>query len=252
MPPWPSTHTPSPPCGTFRFPASPARARSRIKARQMPRAPRISPVERRRPPTIAAATRAPAPRRRRFRWLRLAIIASVWGTLALALVLLWFARDLPRPESALDAARRPSLTLEDRTGHVFATLRRRGRRAAAPDRHAALPAGSRRGGGGPALLAPPRHRPDRPGARRLDRPGCRPRRAGRLHHHPAGGEEPVPDQRPHLPPQGAGTAADALAGAAFHQAGDPRDLAEPRLSRLRRLGRGRGGAHLFRRLRPPA
>ena len=37
-------------------------------------------------------------------------------------MLLWFARDLPRPESALDAARRPSLTLEDRTGHVFATF----------------------------------------------------------------------------------------------------------------------------------
>ena len=42
--------------------------------------------------------------------------------LAAAVVLLWFARDLPRPEAALDAARRPSLTLEDRTGHVFATF----------------------------------------------------------------------------------------------------------------------------------
>ena len=37
-------------------------------------------------------------------------------------MVLWFARDLPRPESALDAARRPSLTLQDRTGHVFATF----------------------------------------------------------------------------------------------------------------------------------
>ena len=34
--------------------------------------------------------------------------------------MLWFARDLPRPDSALDATRRPSLTLEDRSGHVFA------------------------------------------------------------------------------------------------------------------------------------
>jgi len=33
---------------------------------------------------------------------------------------LWFARDLPHPDSALDATRRPSLTLEDRSGHVFA------------------------------------------------------------------------------------------------------------------------------------
>ncbi len=38
----------------------------------------------------------------------------------MAVVVLWFARDLPRPDSALDATRRPSLTLEDRSGHVFA------------------------------------------------------------------------------------------------------------------------------------
>ena len=38
----------------------------------------------------------------------------------MAIVLLWFAHDLPRPDSALDATRRPSLTLEDRSGHVFA------------------------------------------------------------------------------------------------------------------------------------
>jgi penicillin-binding protein 1A len=37
-------------------------------------------------------------------------------------MLLWFVRDLPRPEAALDSARRPSLTLEDRSGHVFATF----------------------------------------------------------------------------------------------------------------------------------
>ena len=60
------------------------------------------------------------PRRRRFRLLRWAFIASVWGALALALVVLWFARDLPRPESALNAVRRPSLTLMDRTGRIFA------------------------------------------------------------------------------------------------------------------------------------
>ena len=50
------------------------------------------------------------------------MIATIWGTLALGLVLLWFARDLPRPDSALDATRRPSLTLEDRSGHVFASF----------------------------------------------------------------------------------------------------------------------------------
>ncbi|HUN41792.1 MAG TPA: PBP1A family penicillin-binding protein [Acetobacteraceae bacterium] len=48
------------------------------------------------------------------------IIATIWGGLALAVVVLWFARDLPRPDSALNDTRRPSLTLEDRSGHVFA------------------------------------------------------------------------------------------------------------------------------------
>jgi penicillin-binding protein 1A len=51
-----------------------------------------------------------------------AVIATVWGTLAIATMLLWFAHDMPRPESALEAARRPSLTLQDRSGHVFATF----------------------------------------------------------------------------------------------------------------------------------
>lgn len=47
-------------------------------------------------------------------------MAAIWGALALAVVVLWYARDLPRPDSALDATRRPSLTLEDRSGRVFA------------------------------------------------------------------------------------------------------------------------------------
>jgi len=54
--------------------------------------------------------------------IRWTIIAAIWGTLAFGLLLLWFARDLPRPEFALDATRRPSLTLEDRTGRVIATF----------------------------------------------------------------------------------------------------------------------------------
>jgi len=54
-----------------------------------------------------------------FRWL---VIAWIWGALAAALVLFWFARDLPRPETALDAARRPGLTLQDRSGRTFATF----------------------------------------------------------------------------------------------------------------------------------
>ncbi|HVY16237.1 MAG TPA: PBP1A family penicillin-binding protein [Rhodopila sp.] len=52
--------------------------------------------------------------------MRWSIILGVWGSLAVVLVVLWFCRDLPRPESALDAVRRPSLTLQDRSGHVIA------------------------------------------------------------------------------------------------------------------------------------
>ncbi len=67
--------------------------------------------------------RLPAPpvRRRRFRLLRAAVIASVWGGLALALALLWFTWDMPSPGAAQDAARRPSLTLQDRAGRTIAT-----------------------------------------------------------------------------------------------------------------------------------
>jgi penicillin-binding protein 1A len=77
-----------------------------------------------RPAPIVPTPPFEAPPRRRHRaWLllRLGIIASIWGALALAVVLLWFARDLPRPENALDAIRRPSLTLEDRSGRIIAT-----------------------------------------------------------------------------------------------------------------------------------
>jgi penicillin-binding protein 1A len=106
--------------------------RSVPPARVDPRAHGVAPLRRaalvsstvappRRAPPAPSVPAAPA-RPRRFRWLRWAVIGTIWGALALALVLLWFAHDLPRPESALDATRRPSLTLEDRSGRVFASF----------------------------------------------------------------------------------------------------------------------------------
>ncbi|WP_428490074.1 transglycosylase domain-containing protein [Rhodopila sp.] len=97
-------------------------------ARPAPTVPRFHP-----PPATArgrkpispppAASVGTSPRRRALTWLlRWGFIASVWLTLAAAVAVLWFARDLPRPESALDAVRRPSLTLQDRSGHVIATF----------------------------------------------------------------------------------------------------------------------------------
>ncbi len=73
------------------------------------------------PPAVKPARPRPA-RRLAWRILRWVLIAWIWGVLAAALILLWFARDLPRPETALDAARRPGLTLQDRAGRTFATF----------------------------------------------------------------------------------------------------------------------------------
>ena len=56
------------------------------------------------------------------RLLRWGFITSVWVALGMAIAVVWFCRDIPRPEAALDAVRRPSLILEDRSGHVIATF----------------------------------------------------------------------------------------------------------------------------------
>ena len=73
------------------------------------------------PEPYAAQTQA---RNRRWGWwlLKWLLILGVWAGLAGGATLLWFISDLPRPEAALDAARRPSLTLDDRTGHVYAAF----------------------------------------------------------------------------------------------------------------------------------
>jgi len=67
----------------------------------------------------------PPLRRRRFftpwRLARYLIILGIWGTVAVGGTILWFSRDLPRPEEALDAVRRPSLVLQDKVGHTIAT-----------------------------------------------------------------------------------------------------------------------------------
>ena len=219
--------------------------------RPAPTVPRFYPPERHGQPDQALSPAPPDPparswkRRVFFRLLRWGFIASVWLTLAAVVTVLWYARDLPRPESALDAVRRPSLTLEDRSGHVIATYGDLVGEPLAAEGFFAIPAGSHRGGGGPPVLAPRRHRPDRAAAGRLGEPDRRAGRAGRLDPDAASRENAVPDQCTHHQAESAGVAADAVAGAAFHQAGDPRDLSEPRLPRRRRLGDGCGGEDLF-------
>jgi len=87
----------------------------------MPRAvaPRVRPA-----PRAAPARPAPPARRRPrlgTRLLRWAVILSVWGMVAGFLALLWFAWDLPRPEDALGATRRPSVTMLAADGALLAT-----------------------------------------------------------------------------------------------------------------------------------
>ncbi len=49
------------------------------------------------------------------------MILTVWGMVVLGGIIIWAAYDLPRPETAMDAERRPALVLQDRTGQTFAT-----------------------------------------------------------------------------------------------------------------------------------
>jgi penicillin-binding protein 1A len=87
-----------------------------------------STVPRIQPPQQALVWQSPGPpappqRRKRLVWrlVRLSIILGIWAGVVGAVTLLWFLRDMPRPEAALEAMRRPSLVLQDRTGATIAT-----------------------------------------------------------------------------------------------------------------------------------
>src|SRR5271165_6020024 len=90
----------------------------------MPRIPRApaAPGSQGRSGARSSAKAAILPRGRRWRLLRLVVMAAIWGGIAGLALLIWFAQDLPRPEDAVAAARRPSLTLVDRGGQPFASF----------------------------------------------------------------------------------------------------------------------------------
>ena len=95
----------------------------------MPRIPQIGAAPARRDVLPGARTGpapavrpVPRPRSGRFRLLRWALMVTIWGGLAGAAMLLWFAHDLPRPEDAVATGRRPSLSLQDRGGQTFASF----------------------------------------------------------------------------------------------------------------------------------
>ena len=115
-------------------------------------------------------------------------------------------------------------------------------------RHSAGGAARLRGGRGQALLRPPRHRRARPGARLRGQHDAAGPPAGRLDHHPAGGEEPAGRRRRHLRAQDPRDHRDVAAGADAHQAGDPRALSQLDLLRPQFVGRRAGGAQLVRQV----
>ena len=126
--------------------------------------------------------------------------------------------------------------------------RRHGRRRSSIARIAGLRAEGVRRHRGPPLLLPPWHRSVGHLARRHARRAASRRNARRLDHHPAAGQEFVPDPGTHGDAQAAGGGAGALARAQILQGADPRALSQPRLFRLRRLRHRGGGAALFRQI----
>ena len=99
----------------------------------MPRRPTSLVSQRSPKPAPAAQTRAaqtraraaPAPKKTRSfaRWVfRVFGFLALAGFVALGAIVVWAAHDLPRPESAMDATRRPALVVQDRTGQTIATF----------------------------------------------------------------------------------------------------------------------------------
>jgi penicillin-binding protein 1A len=73
------------------------------------------------PAAVAARPKPAPPRRNPWRWLRWAVLVSVWGILALGAALLVLTWDLPRTDIALSQTRRAGVTLEAANGTIIAT-----------------------------------------------------------------------------------------------------------------------------------
>ncbi|MBR0652598.1 PBP1A family penicillin-binding protein [Roseomonas terrae] len=87
----------------------------------MPRA--VAPRVRRAPAAAPARPAPPARSRRRLapRFFRWAVTLTVWGLVAGFVALIFFAWDLPRPEDALAATRRPAITMVAANGALLST-----------------------------------------------------------------------------------------------------------------------------------
>jgi penicillin-binding protein 1A len=87
---------------------------------------KVQPAQRARTPLAAQSGARKAkpkakPRTKRRRWLlRALVLVSLWSVIVGAGVLTWLAWDLPRPEAALAATRRPTVTMLDASGGILA------------------------------------------------------------------------------------------------------------------------------------
>ena len=185
------------------------------------------------------------------RWLLVEPISEA-ATLGTGGLLLMLAARPPRVPR--NVRRRLAEEIRPR-GHLPRPLRQRGRqprhqaqRFRAARGHARPSDQGDAGDRGPALLRAFRHRLLRHVPRADDQRAGRRRGAGRLHHHPAARQEPVPVERAHYRAQDQRSLPRALAGDAALQERDPQALSRPCLSRRRRLRRRRRGAVLFRQI----
>src|SRR5580658_2200778 len=108
-----------------RFPdyLMPRRRTSLVTPRSAPRTvvvPRV-PKPAATPPRQSVPVREKQGRSLFGRLVKAGVFLTIWGLIALVAIVIWAAYDLPRPESALDAVRRPALVLQDRNGSTFAT-----------------------------------------------------------------------------------------------------------------------------------
>jgi penicillin-binding protein 1A len=71
------------------------------------------------PPDAGHAPRRRVSLRLILRLAKWTLMVTVWGGLAIALLLLWFTWDMPRPSSGVATLRRPSLVLTDEYGRTF-------------------------------------------------------------------------------------------------------------------------------------
>jgi penicillin-binding protein 1A len=109
--------------GAIRPPGSVVPAETDYVAAPYAHAPYLPPhyTEHQAPPLPNTAWR-PRPRISLALVLRVAkwtLMTTVWGGLAVALLLLWFTWDMPRPSSGIATLRRPSLVLTDEYGRTF-------------------------------------------------------------------------------------------------------------------------------------